>query len=79
MTAVLIFVLMFLAAFVAAALAVSFAYALTFVRARHAGQAIGLGVEETGPESLPSLLKSDEELSTIRVWGKASGAVRPCP
>lgn len=70
MTAILIFVLMFLAAFVAAALAVSFTYALSYVRARHAGQAYGLGLDETGPGSLPALLKSDGELSTIRTWGK---------
>lgn len=68
MTAVLIFVLMFLAAFAAAALAVSFVYAFSLVRARQAGQA-GAGFDELDPGTTPALLKSDQQLSTIRVWG----------
>lgn len=68
MTAILIFLLMFLAAFVSAFLAVSFAYALSVVRARRSGQA-GTGEDAGAQTAARTLLKSDTQLSTIRVWG----------
>lgn len=68
MTAVFVFLLMFAAAFLAAGLAVSFAVAVSYVRARRGGNPAFL--EEAEITALPAILKGEEELSTIRVWGR---------
>ena len=67
MTAVLVFLLMFAAAFLAAGLAVSFAVAVSYVRARRGGNPTF--IEEAEITALPTILRGEEELSTIRVWG----------
>lgn len=67
MSAILIFLAMLTAGFLASALAVSFAAAVSYVRARRRGAPL----EDAALETPASLLRSDEEeLSTIRVWGR---------
>lgn len=66
MRPLLIFVCMLGAGFVAAALAVSFSLALSYVRLRRGGAA-AVQEDETLPVP-PNLLRTEDELSTIRVW-----------
>ncbi|MCL4797122.1 MAG: type II secretion system F family protein [Bryobacteraceae bacterium] len=68
MRGLLIFLAMFAAAFVAAGLAVSFVTALSYVRVQRGGRPLLPGEPEI--ETLPPLLKEQENLSTIRIWGK---------
>jgi tight adherence protein B len=66
MPTTLIFLGLFSAGFVAAALAVSFAWAWSEARTRH-GSAQGPAGEGTTDSGTP-LFRSDDELSTIRLW-----------
>ncbi len=67
MLSIIIFVLMFSGAFLTALLAVSFYWASLHVRARRAGTQLVL---ETGEPDPGGEVLKDDDLSTIRVWGK---------